>query len=171
MKNHARSLHPSNRERLHALLDVLSYLYLINGKPERARDYLRLLVSLRPSESRLLRALAHSDLESGNPSAAKKFLENSLEMEMTHQERAATFLILSRTLLRLERIEEASLAAHQFMNLSSQSTVAAMSFVPPVLVPSNTLGALSCSTPSTSCPSSTTAIVQTGSAKEMDFAI
>lgn len=108
-------LHPSNRERLHALLDVLSYLYMMYGKPERARDYLRLLVKLRPSESRLLRALARSELESGNPERAREILEESLELEMTQRERAATFLILSRVLCRLQRLEDSGEAAYQFL--------------------------------------------------------
>lgn len=110
-----RHLHPTNRERLHALLDVLSYLYMIYGKPERARDYLRLLVKLRPSESRLLRALARSELESGNPERAKEILEESLALEMTQKERAATFLILSRVLWRLQRLEDSGAAAYQFL--------------------------------------------------------
>ncbi len=114
-----RHLHPTNRERLHALLDVLSYLYMIYGKPERARDYLRLLVKLRPSESRLLRALALSELESGNPERAKEILEESLELEMTRKERAATFLILSRALWRLQRSEDSGMAAYQFLQEKS----------------------------------------------------
>lgn len=108
----------TNRERLHALLDLLSYLYLVNGKPQRARDYLRLLVSLRPSESRLRRALAHSELESGNAEAAREMLENSLHMTMTERERAATYLILSRALLRLDRFKDSEVAAQQFLKLS-----------------------------------------------------
>ncbi|MCX6957205.1 MAG: hypothetical protein NT164_01510 [Verrucomicrobiae bacterium] len=111
--------HPTNRERLHALLDVLSYLYMTYGKPERARDYLRLLVKLRPSESRLLRALALSELESGNPERAKEILEESLELEMTRKERAATFLILSRVLWRLQRSEDSGMAAYQFLQEKS----------------------------------------------------
>lgn len=107
--------HHSNRERLHALLDVLGYLYMIHGKPERARDYLKLLVKLRPSESRLLRALARSELESGNPERAKEILEESLALEMTKKERAATFLMLSRTLWRLQRLEDSGAAAYQFL--------------------------------------------------------
>lgn len=110
-----RQLHPTNRERLHALLDVLGYLYMIYGKPERARDYLQLLVKLRPSESRLLRALARSELESGNPARAKEILEESLKLEMTSKERAATFLILSRVLWRLQRLEDSGAAAYQFL--------------------------------------------------------
>ena len=88
---------------------------MIYGKPERARDYLRLLVKLRPSESRLLRALARSELEAGDPARAKEVLEESLKLEMTQQERAATFLILSRVLLRLQRLEDSSTAAYQFL--------------------------------------------------------
>lgn len=110
-----RHLHPTKRERLHALLDVLSYLYMIHGKPERARDYLRLLVRLRPSESRLLRSLARSELESGNPERAKEILEESLALEMTQQEKAATFLMLSRVLWRLQRMEDSGMAAYQFL--------------------------------------------------------
>ena len=110
-----RLLHPTNRERLHALLDVLGYLYMIHGKSERARDYLKLLVKLRPSDSRLLRALARSELESGNPERAKEILEESLNLEMTRKERAATFLILSRVLRRLQRLEDSGLAAYQFL--------------------------------------------------------
>jgi predicted Zn-dependent protease len=110
-----RHAHPSNRERLHALLDVLSYLYMVYGKPERARDYLELLIKLRPSESRLRRVLARSELELGNPDRAQEILEQSLELEMTTKERAATFLMLSRTFLRLQRKEDSSAAAHQFL--------------------------------------------------------
>ena len=110
-----RLLHPTNRERLHALLDVLGYLYMIYGKPERARDYLRLLVKLRPSESRLLRALALAELESGDPEKAKDMLEESLELEMTRKDRAATFLILSRVLWRLQRSEDSGMAAYRFL--------------------------------------------------------
>lgn len=105
----------TNRERLHALLDVLGYLYMIYGKPERARDYLKLLVKLRPSESRLLRALARSELESGNPARAKEILEESLELEMTPKEKAATFLMLSRALSRLQRLEDSGIAASRFL--------------------------------------------------------
>ena len=107
----------TNRERLHALLDVLGYLYMSYGKPERARDYFRLLVKLRPSESRLLRSLAKSELEAGNPEAARAMLEESLGMSMTQQERAATFLLLSRTFLRLQQFDSAAVAAHEFLNL------------------------------------------------------
>lgn len=114
-----RLLHPTNRERLHALLDILGYLYMVYGKPERARDYLNLLVKLRPSESRLLRALALSELESGNPARAREILEESLELEMTGKERAATFLILSRALWRLQRSEDSGMAAYQFLQEKS----------------------------------------------------
>ena len=107
--------HPTNRERLHALLDVLGYFYMAYGKPERARDYFRLLVKLRPSDSRLLRSLAKSELEAGNPEAARVMLEESLNMSMGQQERAATFLLLSRTLLRLERFEDSASAVTEFM--------------------------------------------------------
>ncbi|HLB33612.1 MAG: hypothetical protein A3F67_03205 [Verrucomicrobia bacterium RIFCSPHIGHO2_12_FULL_41_10] len=112
---HKQHHHPSNRERLHALLDVLGYLYRVHGKPVRARDYLRLLVSLRPSESRWIRALAYAELESGNPEEAKILLENTLAMNMSRQDRAATFLILSRVLLRMHRKEEAALIAARFI--------------------------------------------------------
>lgn len=112
-----KTLSSTNRERLHALLDILSYLYISYGKPQRARDYLRLLVSLRPSESRLLRALAHSELESGNPEAAKEMLENSLHMTMSQRDRAATYLILSRVLLRMQCFEDSEKAARHFMKL------------------------------------------------------
>ena len=114
----ATHLSSTNRERLHALLDLLSYLYMIHGKAERARDYLRLLVSLRPSESRLLRALAHSELEAGDPETAREILENSLHMPMNYRERAATYLILSRAFLRLKRFEDSAMAAKQFMTLN-----------------------------------------------------
>ena len=106
---------PTNRERLHALLDLLGYLYMISGKPERARDYLRLLVSLRPGHSRLLRSLAHSELESGNPEAARELLERTLLMNMKGKDRAATFLLLSRALLRLHRLEDSAEAIGEFM--------------------------------------------------------
>lgn len=111
--------HSTNRERLHALLDVLSYLYMVYGKPERARDYLRLLIKLRPSDSRLLRSLARSEMESGNSEEAKKILENSLNMSMNQQERAATFLLLSRVLVRLQRLEDSSNAIAEFLNLKA----------------------------------------------------
>ena len=107
--------HPTHRERLHALLDVLGYLYRIHGKPTRARDYLRLLVSLRPSESRLLRSLAHAELESGNPEAAKEYLEKSLQMPLTHRERAATLLLLSRVLLKMNKLEEVASVTHRYL--------------------------------------------------------
>ncbi|MFI0348120.1 MAG: hypothetical protein ACH346_05050 [Chthoniobacterales bacterium] len=113
----ATNFSSTTRERLHALLDLLSYLYMIHGKPERARDYLRLLVRLRPSESRLVRALAHSELEAGDPKKAKEMLESSLHMTMSQRERAATYLILSRALLRLELLEDSAIAANQFMIL------------------------------------------------------
>ena len=91
--------HPTTRERLHALLDVLGYLYRVYGKPVRSRDYLRLLVSLRPSESRLLRALAQVEFEAGDPQTAHILLEKSLTMEMSRQERAINALMFSRVLL------------------------------------------------------------------------
>lgn len=115
----ANYLSPTNRERLHALLDLLGYLYMVHGKAERARDYLRLLVRLRPSESRLLRALAHSELEAGDPETARQMLENSLHMTMSQRERAATYLILSRTLLRLQRHEDSAMAVNHFMKLNT----------------------------------------------------
>ncbi len=111
-----KSKKPTNRERLHALLDLLGYLYMISGKPERACEYLRLLVSLRPGNSRLLRSLAHSELESGNAEAARELLERTLPMHMNGKDRAATFLLLSRALLRLQRVEDAAKAIGEFMN-------------------------------------------------------
>lgn len=111
--------HPTNRERLHALLDVLSYLYMVYGKPERARHYLRLLIKLRPSDGRLLRALARSEMESGNSKEAREILENSLNMTMHPKERAATFLLLSRVLTRLQCTEESSVAVAEFLNLKT----------------------------------------------------
>ena len=107
----------TKRERLHALLDLLSYFYMVYGKPERARDYLRLLTKLRPSDSRLLRSLARSEMESGNSEEAKEILENSLNMSMNQQERAATFLLLSRVFMRLQRLEDSSSAITEFLNL------------------------------------------------------
>ena len=110
--------HPTSRERLHALLDLLSYLYMVYGKPERARHYLRLLVKLRPSESRLLRSLARSEMDSGNPKEAKEILENSLKMNLNQQERAATLLLLSRAFMRLECLEDSYGAVTEFLNLN-----------------------------------------------------
>ena len=107
--------HPTNRERLHALLDLLGYLYMVYGKPKRATEYLRLLIRLRPSDSRLMRALGKSELEAGNPEAARGILEDSLNMNMSSQERAATFLLLSRVLLRLEQLEDSTIAITEFM--------------------------------------------------------
>ncbi|MFZ4115118.1 MAG: tetratricopeptide repeat protein [Chthoniobacterales bacterium] len=90
---------------------------MVYGKPERARHYLRLLIKLRPSDSRLLRSLARSEMESGNSEQAKEILENSLKMSMDHQERAATFLLLSRVFVRLERSEDSFNAITEFLNL------------------------------------------------------
>ena len=109
--------HSTNRERLHALLDLLSYFYMDSGKPERATHYLRLLIKLKPSDSRLLRSLARSEMESGNIEEAKKILENSLNMSMDQEERAATFLLLSRVLMRLQLLEDSSNAIIEFLNL------------------------------------------------------
>lgn len=109
--------HSPNRERLHALLDLLSYFYMVYGKPERARHYLRLLIKLRPSDSRLLRSLARSEMESGNMEEAKEILENSLNMSMNQEERAATFLLLGRVLMRLQRLEDSSHAIAEFLSL------------------------------------------------------
>ena len=67
----------------------------------------------------MLRALALSELESGNPERAKEILEESLELEMTRKERAATFLILSRVLWRLQRSEDSGMAAYQFLQEKS----------------------------------------------------
>ncbi|MBX9742684.1 MAG: hypothetical protein K2W99_04000 [Chthoniobacterales bacterium] len=111
-----REKKPTNRERLHALLDLLGYLCMMYGKPERARDYLKLLVKLRPSDSRLLRSLAHSELESGNPKVATELLENSLQMTMNSKERAATLLLLGRALLRSQRFEDSTKAINAFMS-------------------------------------------------------
>ncbi len=107
----------STRERLHALLDLLSYFYMVYGKPDRARHYLRLLIQLRPSDSRLLRSLARSEMESGNLEEAKEILENSLNMYMDRDERAATFLLLSRIFIRLQRLEDSAQAITEFFNL------------------------------------------------------
>lgn len=107
---------PTNRERLHALLDLLGYFYMAYGKPEYARDYLTLLVKLRPSDSRLLRSLAHSELESGNPDIARQLLERSLQMTMSKKERAATLLLLGRALMRLQRIEDSTKVINAFIN-------------------------------------------------------
>jgi tetratricopeptide (TPR) repeat protein len=109
--------HSTSRERLHALLDLLSYFYMVYGKPERATHYLRLLIKLKPSDSRLLRSLARSEMESGNIEEAKKILENSLNMNMDQEERAATFLLLSRVLMRLQLLEDSSNAIIEFLNL------------------------------------------------------
>ena len=110
---------PTNRERLHALLDLLGYLYMISGKPERAREYLRLLVSLRPGESRLLRSLAHSELESGNAGIARELLETTRTMQMNKKDRAATFLLLSRVFTRLQRLDDSASAIAQFLNFKA----------------------------------------------------
>lgn len=107
---------PTNRERLHALLDVLGYLYMTCGKPERARDYWRLLVRLRPCDSRVLRSLAHSELESNHPDMARAILEETLRMEMNRKDRAATFLLLGRALLRLQLFDHSAKAINEFMN-------------------------------------------------------
>lgn len=88
---------------------------MVYGKPERARDYLKLLVKLRPSDSRPLRTLAHSELDSGNPKLATELLENSLQMAMSRQERAATFLLLGRSLRRLQRFEDSKKAINAFI--------------------------------------------------------
>lgn len=113
----AQEKHSTNRERLHALLDLLSYFYMVYGKPDRACHYLRLLIKLRPSDSRLLRSLARSEMESGNTQEAKEILESSLHMHMNRNERAATFLLLSRIFIRLQRTEDSSKAIAEFFNL------------------------------------------------------
>ncbi len=109
------------RERLHALLDLLSYFYMTYGKPERACSYLRLLTKLMPGDHRLLRSLARSEMESGNAEVAREILERHLTMTMTSEERAATLLLLSRVFLRLEQLENSSQAIAQFLEIKKRN--------------------------------------------------
>ena len=109
------------REQLIALLDLLSFLYLRYGKPERARDYLNFLVSIETKNSRFYRALAAAEVASGNPDGAYAAVEKSLRFARNAKDRASGYLLLSRILLKMNRPDAAREAANRFLDEQAQA--------------------------------------------------
>ena len=88
----------------HELLLSLAYLYLTAGRERRALALALVAESLAPEEEDVLRMLAHTLIENGQPDRA---MEALAKLERRHGSTPGILLLRSRALHRLGRRAEA----------------------------------------------------------------
>ena len=102
------------------LLDLLSYIYQENDRPEKAAVLLTALDELRLANTRLRVSLALAQLRSGKPDTALATLERvALQGGMN----AAFHLVRAQTLVVLERHAEAAAAMRAYIAMRATAPV------------------------------------------------
>ena len=96
------------------LLDLLSYIYQENDRPEKAAVLLSALDELGLANARQRVSLARAQLRSGKPEAALNTLER---VAMQGDLSAAFHLVRAQTLVTLERGAEAEAAMRAYVTL------------------------------------------------------
>ncbi|GAA0780517.1 hypothetical protein GCM10009108_20600 [Castellaniella ginsengisoli] len=112
----AEAAHPLG-ERGPVLLDLLSYIYLENDRPEKAAVLLAALDELGLANARQRISLALAQLRSGKPETALGTLDRvALQGGLT----SAFHLVRAQTLVALGRETEAEAAMRAYMDLRAQ---------------------------------------------------
>lgn len=96
------------------LLDLLSYIYLENDRPEKAAVLLAALDELGLADARLRVALALAQLRSGKPETALATLER---VALRDGVSAAFHLVRAQALIALQRNAEAEAAMRAYVAL------------------------------------------------------
>lgn len=105
-----------------ALLDLLSYIYLENDRPDKAAVLLAALDELGLADARQRVSLALAQLRSGKPESALSTLDRvALEGGMSD----AFHLVRAQALVALGREPEALAAMRAYMDLRAQQSASA----------------------------------------------
>ncbi|NGR07922.1 tetratricopeptide repeat protein [bacterium SGD-2] len=105
-----------------ALLDLLSYIYLENDRPDKAAVLLAALDELGLADARQRVSLALAQLRSGKPESALSTLDRvALEGGMS----GAFHLVRAQALVALGREPEALAAMRAYMDLRAQQSASA----------------------------------------------
>jgi len=106
------------------LLDLLSYIYLENDRPEKAAVLLAALDELGLADARQRVSLALAQLRAGKPESALSTLDRvALQGGLS----SAFHLVRAQTLVALEREAEAEAAMRAYIDLRARQTVPAES--------------------------------------------
>ncbi|KAB0599866.1 type III secretion apparatus assembly chaperone SctY [Castellaniella defragrans] len=105
-----------------ALLDLLSYIYLENDRPEKAAVLLAALDELGLADARQRVSLALAQLRSGKPETALATLDRvALQGGLS----GAFHLVRAQTLVALGRAAEAEAAMRAYVNLRARQAAPA----------------------------------------------
>lgn len=108
-------------EQEQAFAALLGYVFLQNGRPDKAAVLLAALDLLAPGRPRTLRALALAQLRSGKPEPALQTLER---LAMAGAVDAAFHLLRAQALQALARHDEAAAAMQAYVTLRALAAAA-----------------------------------------------
>ena len=102
------------------LLNLLGYVFLQSGRPDKAAVFLTALDVLAPGEPRALRALAMAHLKSDKP---QKALDTLDRLAMAGGVDAAFHLLRAQALTKLVRPDEATAAMKSYVHLRQAAVI------------------------------------------------
>lgn len=114
-----RELEPEQSASRCVVLDLLSYIYQENDRPEKAAILLAALEELGLGNTRLRVALALAHLKSGKPITALDVLDRAA---MRGNINAAFHLVRAQTLVALDRPAEAAAAMRAYISMRTSTT-------------------------------------------------